>query len=73
MKKLATKLNTEKKVEVKVEVENFLLKVIKKCPKGNYPFSQYSNPPSPQFANLCNLRNLWFLLFFHRLRVRHTP
>jgi hypothetical protein len=45
-KKLATKLHKRKKVEVKVEVGDFLPKVFKKYPKGNYPFPQYSKHPS---------------------------
>jgi hypothetical protein len=36
LKKEAHELHEGKKVEVKVEVENFLPKVFKKCPKGNY-------------------------------------
>jgi hypothetical protein len=39
-KKLATKLQEGKKVEVKVEVENFLTMVFKKCPKGKDPLHQ---------------------------------
>jgi hypothetical protein len=62
-KKLATKLYEGKKVEVKVEVEKFLPKVLKKCPKGICPSPQYPNSTSPQFTNLGNLRNLWFLFF----------
>jgi hypothetical protein len=43
MRKLATKLHEGKKVEA----ANFLPKVIKKCPKGSYPFPQYPTPHHP--------------------------
>jgi hypothetical protein len=38
------KLHEGKKVEVKVE--NVLLKVLKKCPKSNYPSPQYPITPN---------------------------
>jgi len=58
---------TKKFLPKKQEIERLYHKgTLRNRLRLRYPFPQYPNSPSPQFAHLCNL---WFHLFHALIRV----